>query len=170
MSLLDVLTSTKRPPAGSPVLSADEVRKRLLSVSRPTAPWRVIDGASEGVDLIGEWKIVDASWNASFARAGLTKTFNIFMRLHPEAHEVRAVDREYTISWAAGLPTVRLAVSAFRGQSQTIEFGKAYAFTETLAPGQVYNYRFDTNEIKKPIQESVNSCGWTYKGVAFGKL
>jgi hypothetical protein len=170
MSLLDVLTSTKRPPAGIPVLSADEVRKRLLSVSRPTAPWRVIDGASEGVDLIGEWKIVDASWNAIFARAGLTKTFNIFMRLHPEAHEVRAVDREYTISWAAGLPTVRLAVSAFRGQSQTIEFGKAYAFTETLAPGRVYNYRFDTNEIKKPIQESVNSCGWTYKGVAFGKL
>lgn len=170
MSLLDVLTSTKRPPAGIPVLSADEVRKRLLSVNRPTAPYRIVGGISEGVDLIGEWKIVDASWNAIFARAGLTRTFNILMKLHPEAHEVRAVDREYTVSWAAGLPTVRLAVSAFRGQSQTIEFGKAYAFTETLAPGQVYNYRFDTNEIKKPIQEAVNRCGWTYKGVAFGKL
>jgi hypothetical protein len=170
MGLFDFLTSTKRPVAGTAFMSADEVRKRLLSVNRPTAPYRVIDGASEGVDLIAGWKIVDASWNEIFAKAGLTKTFNIFMKLHPEEHEVRAVDREYTVSWSAGLPTVKLAVSAFRGQTQSIEFGKAYAFTETLAPGQVYNYHFDTREIKKPIQEAVTSCGWTYKGVAFGKL
>ena len=170
MALFDFLTSTKRAPVGTAVLSADDVRKRLLSVNRPTAPYRVIDGASEDVDVIAEWKIVDASWNEIFAKAGLTKTFNIFMKLHPEDHEVRAVDREYTVSWSAGLPTVKLAVSAFRGQIQSKEFGKAYAFTETLAPGQVYNYRFDTSEIKKPIQEAVTSCGWTYKGVAFGKL
>src|ERR1700674_330522 len=170
MGLFDFLTSTKRPSAGAPVLSAEEGRKRLLVVNRPTAPYRIIDGASESVDLMAEWKIVDASWNEIFARAGLTKTFNIFMNLHPEEHEVRAVDREYTVSWAAGLPTVKLAVSAFRGQSQSIEFGKAYAFTETLAPGQIYNYRFDTREIKKPLQEAVTGCGWTYKGVTFGKL
>jgi len=170
VALFDFLTSTKRPPVGTAVLSADDVRKRLLSVNRPTAPYRVIDGASEDVDVIAEWKIVNASWNEIFAKAGLTKTFNIFMKLHPEDHEVRAVDREYTVSWSAGLPTVKLAVSAFRGQIQSKEFGKAYAFTETLAPGQVYNYRFDTSEIKKPIQEAVTSCGWTYKGVAFGKL
>jgi hypothetical protein len=54
MGILDFLTSTKRPQAGAAVLSADEVRKRLLSVNRPTAPYRVIDGASEGVDVIAE--------------------------------------------------------------------------------------------------------------------
>jgi hypothetical protein len=170
VGLFDFLTSTKRPPAGAPVLSPDEVRKRLLSVNRPTAPYHIIDGASEGVDVIAEWKVVDASWHEIFAKAGLTKTFKIYMKLHPEEHEVRAVDREYAVSWSAGLPSVTLAVSAFRGQSQSIEFGKAYAFTETLAPGQVYNYHFDTREIKKPIQEAVTSCGWTYKGVVFGKL
>ena len=46
----------------------------------------------------------------------------------------------------------------------------AYTFTEELTPGQVYKYRFNTNEIKKPIQEAVSACGWSYKGVAFGKL
>jgi hypothetical protein len=170
VGIFDFLTSTKRPPAGTAILPADEVRKRLLGVNRPTAPYRIIDGASEGVDVIAEWKIVDTSWNEIFAKAGLTKTFSIFMKLHPEEHEVRAVDREYSISWSAGLPTLTLAVSAFRGQTQSIEFGKGYAFTETFAPGQVYNYRFDTSEIKKPIQDAVTSCGWTYKGVAFGKL
>jgi len=170
VGIFDFLTSTRRPPAGTTVQSADEVRMRLLGVNRPTAPYRVIDGASEGVDLIAEWKIVDASWHEIFAKSGLTKTFRIFMKLHPEDHEVRAVDREQTVSWSAGLPTVKLAVSSFRGQTQSIEFGKAYAFTETLAPGQIYNYRFDTREIKKPLQEAVTGCGWTYKGVTFGKL
>lgn len=170
MAIFDFLTSTKRPPAGTAVLSADEVRKRLLSVNRPTAPYHVIDGASEHVDVIAEWRIVDASWYEIFAKAGLSKTFRILIKLYPEAHEARAVDREYTVSWSVGVPTVTLAASAFRGQSQSVEFGKAYGFTETLAPGQIYNYRFETSEIKKPLQEAVTSCGWTYKGVAFGKL
>jgi hypothetical protein len=34
----------------------------------------------------------------------------------------------------------------------------------------VYHYRFDTREIKQPIQDVVTSCGWIYKGVAFGAL
>ena len=47
---------------------------------------------------------------------------------------------------------------------------KLATLTEELSPGQVYKYRFSTNEIKKPIQEAVTACGWDYKGVAFGKL
>ncbi len=46
----------------------------------------------------------------------------------------------------------------------------AYAFTEELRPGVVYNYRFNTGEIKGPLQEAVTGAGWTWRGVAFGKL
>ena len=63
-----------------------------------------------------------------------------------------------------------MAARTFKGQTQSVEFGTAYAFAETLAPGQVYMCRFDTREIKKPIQDAVTSCGWTYIVVAFGKL
>ena len=63
-----------------------------------------------------------------------------------------------------------LSATAFKGQQQSIQFGTAYAFTEELEPGQVYNYRFDTREIKGPIQEAVTSCGWTYQGVALGSF
>jgi len=51
-----------------------------------------------------------------------------------------------------------------------VEFGQAFGFTETLAPGQIYKYKFSSNELKKPVQEAVLACGWVYKGVAFGKL
>jgi hypothetical protein len=170
MKLLDFFRSTKRPAAGTPVLSRQEVLDRLMSLNRSTAPFHLIDGSEEMVDLIAEWKIVDAQWYEIFAKAGLSKVFKIYLKLDPEAHEVRAMDREYSVSWKAGVPTLSVAVSAFKGQTQSVEFGKAYAFTETLAPGQVYNYKFDTREIKKPIQDTVTGCGWTYKGVAFGKL
>jgi hypothetical protein len=170
MRLLDFFRSTKRPAADTPVLSKQDVLDRLMSLNRSTAPFHLIDGSEENVDLIAEWKIVDAQWYEIFAKAGLSKVFKIYLKLDPEAHEVRAMDREYSISWKAGVPTLSVAVSAFKGQTQSVEFGKAYAFTETLAPGQVYNYKFDTREIKKPIQDAVTGCGWTYKGVAFGKL
>ncbi len=170
MGLFDWLTSTKRPESGIAVQSADQVRERILAINRPTSPFQIIDGSDEGVDLIAEWKIVDAQWYEIFAKAGLEKVFRIKMKLDAAEHKVRAVDEEFEVSWRAGVPTMQLSASKFRGQKQSIQFGTAYAFTEEFMPGQVYNYRFSTGEMKEPIQEAVNAAGWTYKGVSFGKL
>jgi hypothetical protein len=160
----------KKPDKNISVLSKDEVKGRLLALNRETAPYRLLDGSSEKVDLIAEWKIVDAQWYEIFAKANLTKVFRIYMKIDEARHEVRAKDEEYTLTWKAGVPSLSLSVTKFQGQMTSVEFGTAYAFTEELAPGQVYKYRFNTNEIKKPIQEAVAACGWSYKGVAFGKL
>ncbi len=160
----------KKPDKNAPVLSADEVKQRLLSLNRDSAPWRILDGSAQNVDLIAEWKIVDATWYEIFAKANLTKIFRIYMKLDPAKHEVRAKDEEYTLEWRAGVPALSISKTKFQGQMTSVEFGTAYAFTEELKPGQVYNYRFSTNEIKKPIQEAVAASGWSYKGVAFGKL
>ena len=160
----------KKPATNTPALSVEEIRNRLIALNRPTAPYQIIDGKAEGVDLIAEWKIVEAQWYEVFAKANLTKVFRIHMKFDVEKHELRAQDHEYSLTWSAGVPSLSLAVSSFKGQSTSIQFGSAYAFTETLAPGQVYKYRFNTNEIKKPIQDTTAACGWSYKGIAFGKL
>lgn len=170
MGLFDFFTSTRRPSAATPVLSAQQVREKLLALNRPTAPYHLVDGKSEGADLIAEWKIVDAKWFEIFGKAGLSKAFKIYLKLDEASHEVRAMDREITIEWKAGVPSVSFAVSTFKGQQQSIEFGQAYGFTEKLSAGQIYNYRFATKELKEPIQTAVTDSGWTYKGVAFGKL
>jgi hypothetical protein len=160
----------KQKDKDTPASSPQEVISRLMALNRPSAPFQIIDGEPENVDLIAEWKIVDAQWYEIFAKAGLSKVFRIYMKLDPDKHQVRAVDKEYTVEWSAGVPSISLAVSAFRGQTTSVEFGTAYAFTEELVPGQVYKYRFSTNEIKKPIKETIAACGWKYKGIAFGKL
>jgi hypothetical protein len=160
----------KKPASNVPALAPEEVLNRLMALNRPTAPYHLLDGRAENVDLVAEWKIVDAQWYEIFAKANLTKVFRIYMKLDPQKHELRAQDHEYTVAWRAGVPSLSLAASSFQGQKTSVEFGAAYAFTEELAPGQVYKYRFNTNELKKPIQEAVAACGWTYKGVSFGKL
>ena len=160
----------KKPDKNIPVLSVDEVRQRLLMLNRESAPYQIIDGASEKVDLIAEWKIVDAKWYEIFSKANMTKVFRIYIKLDAAKHEVRGKDEEFTVSWKAGVPSLSLSATKFQGQMSSVEFGAAYAFTEELTPGQVYKYRFNTNEIKKPIQDAVTACGWGYKGVAFGKL
>lgn len=168
--MFDFLTGTKRPASGTPALPRAEVIARIRAAARPGAPWTVSDGAAEGVDLIAEWKIVDAQWYESFAKAGLDKVFKIHLKLDEASHEVRAKDSEYQVEWRAGVPSVTLATKKFSGQTKEIEFGKAYGFTEKGTLGEIYNYKFKTSEIKDPIQAAVTAAGWTYKGVAFGAL
>jgi hypothetical protein len=170
MGLFDWLTGTKRPAAGVAPKPPAAVKAALLAVNRPTAPFIVRDGAAEKVDLVAEWRIVDATWYELFAKAGLQKVFKVLMRIDPQKQEVCAVDQEWSVEWRAGVPSLSLATEAFRGQKTEISFGTAYAFTETGQYGQVYNYRFATGEIKTPLQEAVTGVGWTWRGVAFGKL
>ena len=153
-----------------PACSAQEVINKLLELNRPSAPYRIIEGTTHGVDLIAEWKIVDAEWYGIFEKAGLEKVFQIRMKLDDAKKQVRAKDYEYSIEWEAGIPALSLTVSGFQGQTTSVQFGTGYAFTEELKPGQVYKYRFSTNEIKNPIKKVIADCGWKYKGIAFGKL
>ena len=161
----DVMTGTKRPDHDTPILSSEEVKKKILAVNRDTAPFQIKEGGEEKADLVAEWKIVDAKWYEIFAKAGKKDTFKILLTLNPETHEVLALDKRFTVEWSAGIPKLSIDATYFRGQQQAKSFGTAYAFTEELRPGQVYNYRFDTGELKKPLQTAILSCGWSYKGV-----
>jgi hypothetical protein len=170
MKLFDWLTGTKRPAAGVLAKTPAEVRAALLAVNRPTAPFIVRDGAPENVDLVAEWRIVDAKWYVIFAKAGLKRVFKVLMKLDEQAKEVRAVDQEWSVEWQVGVPTTSLAVEASRGQIRKFSFGTAFAFTEKGPYGEVYRYRFSTTEIKTPLQDAVTKAGWVWRGVSFGKL
>ena len=165
MGILDFLTGTKRPIAGTPILAKEKVVTEILALNRETAPYQIREGSKEGADLIAEWKIVDAKWYQIFAKAGLKETFKIYLKFHPEKNEVRAIDKKYGVSWQAGIPNISLAASAFIGQQNSISFGVAYAFKENLEFGKVYEYHFNTEELKAPLRKVITDSGWVYKGV-----
>jgi hypothetical protein len=169
MSFFGKLFGQGPSPVGPPQ-SAEAVRAAILAVNRSSAPFEVRLGHAGEAELVAEWRIVDASWYEIFAKAGLEKAFEVLMRLDEAAQEVRSVDQEWSVEWRAGIPRMNLAASAFRGQQTSIEFGKAYGFTEKGTLGEIYNYRFATKELKDPLQKAVAAQGWRWRPVAFGKL
>lgn len=152
------------------MVSQQDLRSRLLALNRPTAPWAIVDGAKDGVDLVAEWSFRETSHLDAFRTSEKSVVFRVLMRLDEAAHEVRAGDREYTVGWSSSGLHLSVAASAFRGQKQTVSFGGPAYFTERLSSGETVEYRFATTELKKPVQAAVTGAGWTYKGVVFEKL
>ena len=170
MTFFDWLTGTKRPDDGVPAKTPAEVRADLLAVNRPTAPFIVRDGATENVDLVAEWRIVDASWYEIFAKADLKRVFKVLMKFDNQAKEVRSVDQEWSVEWHAGVPKLSLAATWSRGQSRQVSFGRAYGITKQGHFGEVYRYNFSTAVIKTPLQDAATNAGWVWRGIAYGKL
>ena len=75
MGLFDFLTGSKAPRPGTERQSVAGLRKSLMAVNRETAPFVIRDGKKEGVDMVAEWRIVDAKWYEIFAKAGIKKVF-----------------------------------------------------------------------------------------------
>lgn len=170
MGLFDFLTGTKRPDKNIAPAPRSEVEQAILAINRETAPFQIVKDQSGKCDFIAEWKIVDAKWYEVFAKSGLKKVFRIKIRFDEDKKEVRATDEEFTLQWRAGVPSLTLAVTGFKGQKSEVSFGTAYAFNEKLEFGQVYKYRFNSSELKNPLRDAVVAKGWTWRGVAFGKL
>lgn len=171
MGMFDWMTGTKAAPKGVARQPVAALREALLAVNRPTAPFVIRDGAPEKCDLVAEWKIVDAAWYEIFAKAGLEKVFKVLMKFDEAKGEVRAVDQEWTVEWRAGIPTLGRSLEAFRGQKWEMSSETAWAFREEdLTYGKVYQYRFVSDELKKPLVEAAQKAGWGWRGVAFGKL
>jgi hypothetical protein len=156
-------------PAG-PRQPAARLKSELLAINRGTAPFVIRDGTREGVDLVAEWRIVDAQWYEIFAKAGLERVFKVLMKFDAQRGEVRTVDQAWDVEWRAGVPTLSLSARAFTGQQWERSFGTAYAFRENGRYGRVYDYRFDTEELKGPLKEAVRRAGWRWRPVSFGAL
>jgi len=170
MGVFSWLTGSRPAPPGVPRESAAALRKRFLALNRDTAPYVIRSGRPEGADLVAEWKIVDAEWYEIFARAGIQRVFKVLMKIDEARGVVRATDQEWSVEWRAGIPEMSLAASGFRGQSWEMSFESVHAFREDGSWGEVYSYRFNTGEIKGPLQKAAAEGGWGWKGVAFGKL
>lgn len=170
MGLFDWLTGNKPAPAGIKRRSEAKLRDALMGVNRKSAPFKVRDGSKEGVDLVAEWRIVDAKWYEIFAKAGIKRVFKVLMKFDSAKGEVRAVDQEWEVEWRAGTPELFLKGSAFRGRKWEKSFETVYAFREDGSFGKIYDYRFDTHEIKGPLIEAAHKAGWGWRGVAFSRL
>lgn len=170
MGLFDRLTGTKRPADGVAPRTAAEVHAALLGLNRPDVPYVVRDGHEEGADLVAEWRILDPAWQTFFVRTQVSRVFQVRMRLVPDRREVRSVDQEYEVTWVGGTPRLAIAAETQRGQVQTVSKRWTLGATEDGGLEATETFRFDSSDLKDPLQGTVLGAGWTWRGVITGKL
>ncbi|MET9921702.1 hypothetical protein ABZZ04_32195 [Streptomyces sp. NPDC006435] len=167
MGLFDKLTGTRRPADGVAPLPAHEVRDALLALGEQDVPWLVRDGAAEGADLVAEWRILEPAWRTFFLRTQVEELLQMRLRLAPDRREVRSVDRMWQVTWAGDSPSIALSAEAARGRVSTSSRSWTIGGGED---GPMETFRADSSDLKDPVRDAVLAAGWTWRGVAFGKL
>jgi hypothetical protein len=110
--------------------------------------------------LVATWKYADARWLELFAKAGLSKSYELRMKFDERRHVVTMVDRTKEASWRAGIGGASVSGSTTQGVVMAYEVGKQWGIKENFAPGKIYDYKFVPSEIKLPILNSILRSGW----------
>jgi len=166
MGFLDFVKGIERPKKGVAPIAKKELVDKLLSLNGEKRPYQITK--QEDTDLVAEWKIVDASWYEIFAKAGLKEVYRMFLLLDDSKKEVRCLEQMGSVEWSAGVPSISFEASVQRGRVLfEKKAGVEFAFKEEDSKfGKVYEYRFDSSEIKNPIVETITENGWSFVPVS----
>jgi hypothetical protein len=149
------------PGEGEPVsgaaLSGAALRAQIREVNEFDAPVMVRERKGR---LVATWKYVDARWWELLARAGLTKVYELHIKLDDTQHLATLIDVNKSVSWRGGPTEVRVWGGLFRGIIWAYEIGKLWGIRENWQLGKVYDYKFVPQEIKIPIMNSILRNGW----------
>ena len=157
------------PVPGVPVLTRQELVKRLLALNDEKLPYIVREDPK--ADLIVEWKFADAKWWGILAKQGIRKSYRLRLYFDEADHRASALDEFGEVEWSADLttaPTVRFRKTFFRG----VVLGRrervvAYGFKTPLGGGfgKTLDYEFDVGWLKDRVTGVVTGSGWTYQPV-----
>ena len=171
MGLLDMLRGIRRPSPDSTPRSESSLRGALLALGMDTELFVVrVSRPGEPGQLVAEWKIVGARWFELFARAGLRKTFSIFLVLDAARHTVRSLDRSTRLQWRAGVPSPSAGGEIEWGRQMMAEAAVAFGFRDDLSYGPVYRYAFRSKDLKQLLWTTVLDHGWIWQAVDPGGL
>jgi len=157
------------PVSGVPVLSRDELVKRLLELNDEKLPYIVRDDPK--ADLIVEWKFADANWWGILAKQGIRKSYRLRLYFDEVGKRASALDEFGEVDWNAGLtaaPVVHFRKTFFRGiVLGRRERGVAYGFKTPTGGGfgKMLDYEFDAGWLKDRITGVITGSGWTYQPV-----
>jgi hypothetical protein len=170
MGLFDKLNGTKYPADGVVPVSVGEVRGALLGLGGGDVPYVVRDGAPEGADLVAEWRVAEPAWQSVFVRSQLTRAVRFRMRLVEKEHEVRVIEEGWQVKRVGNPPRLEVSGEYTRGPDRTVSRSYAVKRGESGGIEATETFRFDSAELRDPLQNAVLKAGWTWRGVIFGRL
>jgi hypothetical protein len=148
-------------------VSKEALAKKILALNDTSKPYHIVKG--EEADLVAEWKIVDASWYGIFNKNKLSEAYRALLLLDEARHSVRIFEELGSVEWSAGssgpVPQVHFRKTFVRGRilfRKQWGVGSAIKDKTPLEAGKVYEYKFDVDEIRGPIEAVVKENGWEW--------
>lgn len=148
-------------------VSKETLANTILALNDASKPYYIVKG--EEADLVAEWKIVDASWYGIFSKNKLSEAYRALLLLDEARRSVRVFEELGSVEWSAGssglVPRVHFRKTFFRGRILfRKQWGVGYAIKDKtpLEAGKVYEYKFDVDEIRGPIEAVVKEGGWEW--------
>lgn len=164
--------ATRVPPKpGVEPVSEEELRRRLLAINEEEVPFRVVEG--KGGKIEATWRLADAKWAGIMTLNKVKELRVIQLRPCEEKKVCRALDIGKSVRATADGLEMGFSLSGyfFRGVILAQwEYEVQYGFTfrdGRIRFGKVYEYKFDQEELKRPIVEVVTGSGWEYRPVLF---
>lgn len=116
--------------------------------------------------------IVNAQWWQMWAKAGLSRAYSVDVVLHPGKGTAVLTDHSQEVRWSAGVPSLGGRISKQSGRTYSFQAGKAVGVRGDGTLGEIYNYRFNSQEVRGFVEQQLKLHGWkiALPGVAKGAL
>lgn len=148
---------------GQPV-PAGMLCRQILAVNRSRAP---VMAEERLYDLVLTWKYVDARWWEVLSKAGLTRLYELHVKLDEKRCVATLIDVHKSVYWRAGPTQVHIGPTRVqvgghlrRGILVGYEIGKQWGIKENWEQGVVFDYKYVPAEIKTPVMNTILRSGW----------
>ncbi|MEU0597700.1 hypothetical protein ABZ484_05520 [Streptomyces sp. NPDC006393] len=171
VGFFDRLTGTKYPDSGVPPLASPEVRAALLALNGAGNPYLVRNARpAEKADLVVDWRMPEPGAGSSYSTRRREQSIKTRIRLDASRREARAVDEWRKVVRVGNPPGLTVGREHGRGPVNMVYREWTYERGPDGRRRRVEAFRFDSREVKVPLQEAVLGAGWTWRGVVFGRL
>ncbi len=149
-----------RPKPGTAQVSKAQLKSMLLKLNKNKA---FTVSSPKDTDLLIQWTIVDKKWIEVLGPAWSKKNYYAWLLLDDDAKMVKCTEQITETGFTAGATGVHYETGFFRGiQLWRIERGYRWGIKPDFRVGEIYNYRFNPNDIKEVIRQIANDHGWSF--------
>ncbi|MFI2643223.1 hypothetical protein [Streptomyces sp. NPDC018610] len=143
-----------------------DLRAALFAINGSDKPYRVRNALpAEKTDVVAEWRVLEPAWGSGPYRRQVERIFKTRMRLDPSRHEVRVCDELKEVTRAGGPPGRIVARKSGCGPRLHIVSWKGhYERGPDGRRQRVEEVRFDSRDMRDPLQQAVLGAGWTWRG------
>ena len=152
-----VIKSTFRFRGEGQPIPAGALRRQILAVNHSRAP---VMAEERLYDLVLTWKYVDARWWEVLSKAGLTRLYELHVKLDEKRRVATLIDVHKSVHWRVGPTQVHIGKRSSRGVLVGYEIGEQWGIKENWEQGVVFDYKFVPAEIKTPVMNTILRSGW----------